>query len=440
MSSVINRPAVNSFEFDLEFPACMQFLFQPKRYKVVHGGRGSAKSWSVARALLSLAGRSKLRILCTRETQTSITESVHRLLKEQIDALPGLGKIFEVQNSVIRCTNGSEFIFLGVKTDPAKIKSTEGVDICWVEEAEKVSEYSWTVLIPTVRKPGSEIWVSFNPNEETDPTAKRFLLNPPPDAIVREVNWSDNPWFPEVLAKEKDYLYRVDPDAAAHVWGGQFRKGSEAKIFQGKYVVEGFEAEIKNTAGELVPKPGWMGPYFGADWGFARDPITLVKVWKHQARLYLEYEAYGIGVELNQIPEFFASVPGSKRHIIRGDPSRPETIFHLNGLGLNVVAAQNWPGAVEDGIAWLRMHEMIVIHPRCKHAEEEARLYRYKVDPVTGDVLPIIVGKHDHIWDGVRYAMEPAIRTAEQEMFHEHLEEVMISPELDDFDRYSDNL
>ena len=414
-------------------PEYAQLFFRPKRYKVLFGGRGAAKSWSVARALLMLAPKKKMRILCARETQISITESVHRLLKDQIELL-GLGKIYEVQKAAIRCLNGSEFIFAGIRTDPAKIKSTEGVDICWVEEAEKVSEESWAILIPTIRKAGSEIWITFNPNEETDPTSKRFLLNPPPEAKVHRVSWEDNRWFPAELLKEKDYLYRVDPEAAAHVWGGQFRKGSQAHIFRGKYVVEEFEAEEKARDGRLHPKTDWSGPYFGADWGFSSDPTTLVKLWIFQGKLYVEQEAYGIGVELNQIPQLFDSIPGSRQHVIRADNSRPETIFHVAQLGFNIVAAEKWPGSVEDGIGWLRHFESIVIHPRCKHTEQEARLYRYKTDPVTGDVLPIVVDKHNHCWDAIRYAMQPAIRVPEQEQVYVHEEQVSISPDLDEFD------
>ena len=419
----------------------MQFLFRPARYKVLHGGRGSAKSWSIARALVLLAAKNKLRILCARETQMSVTESVHRLLSDQIEAM-GLSNIFDIQKALIRCKNGSEFIFVGVRTDPAKIKSTEGVDICWVEEAEKVSSESWAILIPTIRKAGSEIWVSFNPHEETDATSKRFLLNPPPDAKVVEVSWQDNPWFPAELEREKDYLYRVDPEAAAHVWGGKFRKGSVAQIFRGKYTVEAFE-----------PHGTWDGPYFGADWGFSNDPTTLIKMWLWQRKLYIEHEAYGVGVELNDIPQFFDNVPGSRvwtiqkqddgllhkvlapqQPVIRADSSRPETIVHVANLGFNIVAADKWPGSVEDGITWLRALEQIVIHPRCKHTEEEARLYSYKTDRITGDVLPVIADKHNHCWDAVRYGLAPAIKLPEEDLIYEHTEMRSIAPDLDEFD------
>jgi phage terminase large subunit len=289
----------------------------------------------------------------------------------------------------------------------------EAIDICWVEEAEKVSNNSWQVLIPTIRKQGSEIWVSFNPDEESDPTYQRFVVNPPPDAVVVEVNWRDNPWFPEELRKEKDYLYRVDAEAAEHVWDGKCNTRSNAIIFRGKYVIESFTPK---TDGEFDDE-NWLGPYYGADWGFAEDPCVLMKMWisapaSGEKKLYIEKESYGIGIELDDIaPRWRRDIPECADGVIRADSSRPETISHVHKKGgLNVIAAEKWPGSIEDGIAFLKSFEQIVIHPRCEHQAEEARLYKYKVDRVTGDVLTDIVDKHNHCWDGDRYAMEPAIR------------------------------
>jgi Phage terminase large subunit len=206
-------------EINAEFPEKLQFLFKPSRYKVAHGGRGGAKSWGFARALLIQAASTPLRIMCAREFQNSIQESVHRLLAEQIHDL-GLNDHYEVLQSVIRGKNGSEFVFAGLRTDPNKIKSAEGFDRCWVEEAEKVSAESWKILIPTIRKHGSEIWVSLNPHLMTDATYQQFVVNPPPDAVVVQVNWRDNPWFPEVLDKERRHMQETDPEAYRHVWEG----------------------------------------------------------------------------------------------------------------------------------------------------------------------------------------------------------------------------
>jgi phage terminase large subunit len=384
----------------VELPEAFQFLTQPARYKVAYGGRGSAKSWSVARVLCLLAASKPVRILCARELQSSIRDSVHRLLADQIEAL-NLSARLEVQNAEIRGVNGSLFIFEGLRHNTTKIKSMEGIDICWVEEAERVSEESWKILVPTIRKPGSEIWVTFNPEQETDPTYTRFVKNPPPDAIVRKVNHDQNPWFPIELRKEMEYDYRVDPDSAAHIWGGECKKIGDAQVLKGKWVIDDF-----------TPEADWNGPYYGADWGFSQDPTTLVRMWIHKRNLYIEYEAYGVGVEITETPALFDNVPGSRNHTIRADSARPETISYMKRQGFNIMAAKKGPGSVEDGIAHLRGYEKIVIHPRCKYAAQEARLYSYKVDKLTGDILPILLDANNHIIDAVRYGLEPVIKPA----------------------------
>ncbi len=384
----------------VELPEAFQFLTQPARYKVAYGGRGSAKSWSVARVLCLLAASKPVRILCARELQSSIRDSVHRLLADQIEAL-NLSARLEIQNAEIRGVNGSLFIFEGLRHNTTKIKSMEGIDICWVEEAERVSEESWKILVPTIRKPGSEIWVTFNPEQETDPTYTRFVKNPPPDAIVRKVNHDQNPWFPIELRKEMEYDYRVDPDSAAHIWGGECKKIGDAQVLKGKWTIDDF-----------TPEADWNGPYYGADWGFSQDPTTLVRMWIHKRNLYIEYEAYGVGVEITETPALFDNVPGSRNHTIRADSARPETISYMKRQGFNIIAAKKGPGSVEDGIAHLRGYEKIIIHPRCKYAAQEARLYSYKVDKLTGDILPILLDANNHIIDAVRYGLEPVIKPA----------------------------
>jgi phage terminase large subunit len=386
----------------------MQDLFTPARYKVFYGGRGGVKSWSFARALLLKAAQTPLRILCAREYQSSIKESVHQLLCDQIK-LMGLSDYYTIKDTKIESLAGAELIFAGLKKEINKVKSMEGIDICWVEEAEKVSENSWMVLIPTIRKAGSEIWISFNPHEETDPTYKRFVLNSPPGAIVRETGWQDNPWLPKELQMEKDYLAKVDKDAYDHVWGGQILKKSSAQVMHGKCVIDDF-----------VPGEDWNGPYFGADWGFASDPTTLIKMWVYDRKLYVEEEFWGIGVELddpvghNDLPTKFMNVTGAKDHVIRADNARPETISYLKTHGLpRIEAALKWSGSVEDGIAFLRSFEKVIIHPRCIHTDEESRTYRHKVDPLTGDVMPEVVDKNNHCWDAIRYGLQPLISKKE---------------------------
>ena len=213
-----------------QFPQKLECLFKPARYKVLYGGRGGAKSWGVARALLILAAKDPLRILCAREFQTSIKDSVHKLLCDQIESL-GLMSFYEITQTSIRGKNGSEFSFVGLKNNVANVKSYEGVNICWVEEAQTVSRLSWNTLIPTVRKEKSEIWITFNPELETDETYQRFVLNPPENAVVQKINWSDNPWFPDTLRLEKDSLKARDAQAYNTVWEGLCRQTVDGAVF-----------------------------------------------------------------------------------------------------------------------------------------------------------------------------------------------------------------
>lgn len=368
------------------------------RFKVAYGGRGSGKSWAFARMALLEASKRSIRILCAREFQVSISDSVHHLLEAQIEQM-GLQSRFSVGESFIRGVNGSEFIFRGLRRNPTGIKSMEDVTICWVEEAQDISEASWEMLTPTIRAPGSEIWVTFNPNEDTDPTFRRFVSDPMPGVVARRVNWNDNKNFPPELEMERAWMAKTDPDAYAHIWNGECRTVSDAQVLRGKISVDAF-----------TPGDDWDGPYFGADWGFSQDPTALVKLWIHNRRLYVEHEAYGVGVEIDHTPAMFDRVPGSRSHVIRADSARPETISYMQRQNFNVMAAPKWSGSVEDGVVFLRGFEQIVIHQRCKHAIDEGRLWRYKTDRMTGDVLPELQPGNEHVWDAVRYALSPIIR------------------------------
>lgn len=214
------------------FPAKLQFLFHPARYKVVRGGRGSGKSWGFARALLILAAQRPLRVLCTREIQKSIQQSVHQLLRDQIEAL-GLGAHYEVLQTEIRGKNGSQFFFSGLSDQTAEsLKSFEGVDICWCEEAQAISRRSWDILIPTIRKDDSEIWVSFNPQLESDETYRRFVTTPPPGCVSIEMNHSDNRRFPAVLEAERAHAEAtMRPEEYRHIWEGQCKPAVEGAIY-----------------------------------------------------------------------------------------------------------------------------------------------------------------------------------------------------------------
>lgn len=267
------------------FPEKLKPLFQPHRYKVAYGGRGGAKSWGFARALLIKAAEKPLRILCTREIQKSIKDSVHKLLGDQVQAL-GLGQFYEVQSAVIKGANGSEFLFAGLSDLTAEsIKSFEGVDIVWCEEAQAISKRSWDILIPTIRKDGSEIWASLNPELDTDETWTRFVLNPPPDAVVIPINYPDNPWFPEVLEKERQHAERTMPKADYdNIWEGKCRPAVIGAI----YAEEVAQLQEQRRFSDVAYDPS-LKVHVVWDLGW-NDAMSLILVQKHLSTLrVIEY-------------------------------------------------------------------------------------------------------------------------------------------------------
>lgn len=268
----------------VKIPGKFKPLFHPNRYKVYYGGRGGAKSWNFARALLILGAQKKLTILCTREVQKSIKDSVHRLLKAQIHEL-GLSSNYEVFSTEIRGSNGTEFIFEGLKHDPEKIKSYEGVDICWVEEANKVTDESWEILIPTIRKPGSEIWVSFNTGFKFDPTFQRFVVNPPPDALIVKVTWRDNPFFSKELKDEKDYLEQTDYEKYLHIWEGELKTLAEGAIF-------GEQITQTKKDGRLIKIPVEKSCEVHTFWDLGKNDHTAIWFMQHVAREYRFIDYY----------------------------------------------------------------------------------------------------------------------------------------------------
>jgi len=388
----------------IEFPPRLLSLLNPAnpaRYRVAYSGRGAAKSWSFARALILRALVEPVRVLCAREYQGSIAESVHKLLGTQIGELR-LDPWFTVQRDSITSFRGAEFLFTGLHANVAKVKSTENVALCWVEEAERVSDESWQVLIPTIRKPGSEIWVSFNPDAPTDPTYRRFVTSPPPDTLAEFVSWRDNPWLPPELDAERRYLERVDADAAAWIWEGKCRAASNAQVFAGKYSIAEFE-----------PAAGWDGPYQGLDFGFAQDPTAGVRCWIHDRKLYVEREVHALGCDIDATPKLLEQLgEDAQKHTMRADSARPESISYLQRHGWpNVVAVDKWAGSVDAGISYLRSFEQIVIHSRCTRTAEEFRAYSFKVDRLTGDIKPEPVDAFNHHVDALRYALSPLIRS-----------------------------
>lgn len=384
------------------------FVAENVRYRGAHGGRGSAKTRSFALMTaikgyqFAEEGKSGV-ILCAREFMNSLADSSMEEVKQAIHSIDWLKDYYDIGQNYIRTKNGLvSYVFCGLRHNLDSIKSKARILLCWVDEAENVSEIAWRKLTPTVRETGSEIWVTWNPETDGSPTDKRFRQNPPENSIIVELNYSDNPFFPDVLEQERlNDLARLDYASYAWIWEGAYLENSDKQVLSGCYKVEAFDDNLYKKADRLL---------FGADFGFANDPNTLIRSFILNDCLYIEYEAYGLHIELDEMPAFYDSVPEARKWIVKGDGSRPETISHIKRKGFNISAAKKWQGSVEDGIAFLRGFKQIIIHPRCKRTAEEARLYSYKTDRVTNEVLPIIEDKNNHCWDAVRYSLDGYIK------------------------------
>lgn len=683
-------------ETTVQIPSKLLFLLNDKyRYKVAYGGRGAAKSYAFADACLVKALQSKIRILCARQIQSSIKDSVHKLLCDRISVLK-LDRYFYITRDSIRCSNGSEFIFKGIQSNVNEIKSMEGISVCWVEEAQAVSEDSWQILIPTIRKEGSEIWVSFNPDREEDSTYQRFVTHPPKDCKTVLINYMDNPWFPEVLRREMEYDKEVDYGKYEHVWLGKTVINTEAQVYHDKFEIKDFETPegveffygadwgfaclVGNTVimtdkgnkkikdikvGDMVlTKDGYKKvlftknkgkkTVFDIDFGYKKsiiatddhriftsdgwkcvkdlkeseeicvmklnlmaklirgiqtvntriisilrrkkkeniikksyigkygrklmekflkgaiyttlteilsiikskilhalrkvntrrftikinseacqkklpvetdiqkktglkeerslwkqfrkdvvyvksvaknlllrmftknivvqsvestqtqekvkknifvkfvekhlkphliplekpvlknahinlverkeqeevyditveggeffangilvhncDPTAITRCFIQDQCLYIDYEAGGVGIEFEELPVLFDSIPDVRKWEIRADSARPETISYVKRQGFNIVACPKWKGSVEDGVEYIRSFRRIYVHPRCKRTYNEFKFYSYKTDKNTGQVLPIILDKDNHYMDSLRYGLNPYIQ------------------------------
>lgn len=386
----------------LETAEVFEPLLKAARYKGAWGGRGSAKSHFFAGLALEDAIADAVDIVCIREIQRTLDQSVKKLLEIKI-AEHNLGAYFEVQDRRVLTrplTGGAGVIvFEGMQNHTAdSIKSLEGYGRAWVEEAQTLSQRSLDLLRPTIRRPGSQLWFSWNPRYATDPVD--VLLrgeHPPPESVVVQANCADNPWFPEVLRQEMEYDRSRDPEKYAHVWLGQYETHSEARVF-------------KNWKVEEFTRPPGTIFRLGADWGFSIDPSVMVRCSIDGNRLYVDYEAWQLGCEIVNLPELFMAVPESEKWPSVADSARPETISHMQRHGFpKMQAAIKGPKSLEEGVAFLQSFD-IVAHPRCRHVIDELTLYKYKTDPDTGKVLPILEDKNNHCIDALRYACEGARR------------------------------
>lgn len=429
-------------------------LLRSSRYKGAKGGRGSAKSHEFASLLVErFIRKPKTRWVCVREVQKSLDQSVKLLIEDKIKEYD-VGDYFIIKHTHIETPQGGIIIFQGMQDHTANsIKSLEGYDGAWVEEAQTLSATSMELLRPTIRKETcvicdkssidcattpcidagghviepSEIWFTWNPENETDPVDKLLCgTDVPPDSIVISTTFRDNPWFPNVLRKEMEWDRRIDPEKYAHVWEGGYQKRAGKRIFK-NYRVEEFTA------------PPTAQFKLGADWGFSVDPSTLVRCYEERInpatatawarkRLYIDREVFAIGVEIDYLPAFFDGLvcgcvigPQGERlgacaapqlhgwarqQAIVSDSSRPDTISYLRRHGYgSMEPAKKGQNSVKEGVMFLQSYE-IIIHPRCKHTLDEFNNYSFVVDKLSGIVTNEIEDKKNHIIDPLRYALE----------------------------------
>lgn len=387
----------------VELPKALLFLFKPARYKVAYGGRGGAKSWAFARALLTLGAAKPLRILCTREIQHSITDSVHRLLSDQVSAL-GLDGFYTVKQTEIVGRNGTEFLFAGLRQqDVHKIKSFEGADICWCEEAQAISERSWSILTPTIRKPGSEIWVSFNPELDTDPTYQRFVANPPEGAIVVPISYRDNPWFPAELEAERKDLEKRDPEAYENVWEGRCRKSVEGAVYARE--IDEMYAQGRFTA---VPYDPVLRVHTVWDLGWA-DSMSIIFCQRSASEMrvidYIEdsYKRLDEYVEMLRERRYnygtdFIPHDGASRDIKTGKST--EEVLRSMGRRVSVIPR----GDVEEGIKAARLAFPRTYFDKTKAAVLVNHLKRYRrhIPQGTNEPGSPVHDEHSHGADAFR--------------------------------------
>ena len=388
---------------NIKTPRWAKPLLTPRRYKGAKGGRGSGKSHFFAEMLVeSHILNPDCNSVCIREIQKSLKFSAKKLIEDKIRAM-GVSDMFDITLTEIRNKNGNGIIiFQGMQDHTAdSIKSLEGFDIAWAEESQSISRRSIELLLPTIRKPGSEIWFSWNPYLDTDPVETMINWNKDDDSVCVHVNYLDNPFIDDILIKEAERHKRNKPDSFDHVWLGQYATKSDSQIFKDKYEIREFE--IDKSFGI---------PLFGIDFGFANDATTGVKVYIKNDILYIYEEAYKVGLELDDTAMYLKSkISEIDKYPIEADCARPESISYLKRNGLPFIrGVKKWKGSVIDGIEFIKSFDKVVIHSRCENTISEFRLYSYKVDKRTDNILPDVEDSNNHIIDAIRYALEPVMK------------------------------
>lgn len=400
-------------------------LLNPARYKGAHGGRGSAKSHFFAEMTVEDHVIKKTHTVCIREVQKSLDQSVKKLIEMKIESM-GVQDHFKILRTHIEDRHGGRIIFQGMQNHTAdSIKSLEGYDVAWVEEAQSLSQRSLDLLRPTIRKPGSELRFSWNPDDKKDPVDALLRgSDRPPNSIVVEANWRDNPWFPDVLRDEMLYDRRRDIEKYNHIWEGGYNTKSKSRVFT-------------NWRIDTFDTPSDVDLYFGADWGFSIDPTVLISMFIVGRTIYIFDEAYAVGCEIDKTPFLFAGASDEKiirlnqeaykalnaverqwrgivnatKHTITADSARPETISYMKKHGFPLINPSiKGSGSVEDGIEFMKSYD-IVVHERCTHTIDELSHYSYKINEKTQEITNVLSEKKNHVIDACRYALEKLRRS-----------------------------
>ena len=390
------------------------FTEQGLRYRTSKGGRGSAKTRTFAlmtavRAYMAAEQGQSGVILSAREHLNSLADSSMEEIKQAIRAVPFLNNYFEMGENYIRTKNQLvSYVFSGLRHNLDSIKSKARIILCWVDEAESVSEVAWQKLLPTVREDDSEIYVTYNPERRDSPTNKRFgnpeIIDDETGRVIGRcviMNYTDNPWFPHVLELERRQDKKnLSPEKYDWIWEGAYLEMSEAVVFKGKFVIKEFEPDYYN----------WDGPYQGLDFGFSQDPTAGVQCFIHNRKLYIYRDFSKVGLELDDTKEYALKfIPDFAKYAIIADNARPESISHLKNKWLTrIESCKKGKGSVEDGISFIQSFDEVVIHPSCEATIHEFKTYSYKTDRLTGDVLPILLDENNHVIDAIRYALERA--------------------------------
>lgn len=396
----------SSVQFAAQFPEKVAPIFHPKRYKSLRGGRGSAKSHTVAAALVIRGIKEPLRVLCTREVQQSIRDSVHKLLSDKIESL-GLSSLYSIDLRGIRGKCGSEFMFAGLSDQTSEsLKSYEGVDIVWVEEAQVVSRRSWTVLIPTIRKEASEIWATWNPELDTDPTWELLVQNAGDDVLDIELNWRDNPWFPEVLEQERLKAQRTMSKADyENIWEGKPRPAISGAI----YADEVAKLFAEGRAGDYGHDPHLLAyPVFDLGWNdkmsilICQRIASSLRVIDHLEDDHKTLDWYSRELRKREYNWSTVFLPHDGDHEDYKTGKSAKAL--LEDLGWTVEVLPNLP--VSDGIRAARMafEGLYVNRPRCGRFLEALKRYRRGIPSTTGEPTNPVHDEWSHAADAFRYA------------------------------------